>query len=151
MAENTVTKPDVESSPDSKNITSSGKTQQRKTETLRQMIPSQRSYDSVMLKIEERVAEDYQKTISGFTELLENDRIVREKYGNDGKDDSWKKDPEQLNEEQLKVEIELLKKKLNYVNNQNNKMKFEIFILQTQEDEIDIANHEILRTILGNE
>ena len=121
-----------------------------KVDALRQMIPSQRSYDSVIRKIEQIVDEEYEKTISEFTALLENDKIVRENFGTEEVDDSWKKDPTQLSDDELKREIEVLKKKISNINAENAKLKKEVDTLHSKEDSIDQANHVLLNDLVNN-
>ena len=136
---------------DTQSVTSNAPKQNySKLDVLRQIIPSQRSCDSVLRKIDAIVDHDYEGVISEFKDLLENDKIVRKTYGTNENDDSWKKDPSELSYDELSKEVELLSKKLSYINNENKKLREEVDKLHSKEDEIDQENHVLLNNLVNS-
>ena len=136
---------------DTQSVTSNAPKQNySKLDVLRQIIPSQRSCDSVLRKIDAIVDHDYEGVISEFKDLLENDKIVRKTYGTNENDDSWKKDPSELSYDELSKEVELLSKKLSYINNENKKLREEVDKLHNKEDEIDQENHVLLNNLVNS-
>ncbi|EAX89357.1 hypothetical protein TVAG_144050 [Trichomonas vaginalis G3] len=127
---------------DQKNSEISSISSFQKPGSLKQCVPG-RSYDCIIEKISKVVEEAYKTTLSPFTELLENNRIISERYNTEEKDDSWKVDPESTSEEDLLEQYHILKKKLQLIQNENKSLEAENVALEAKYNSIIQTNQEI--------
>ena len=134
---------------DARSVTSTKeKSTPKRMDPLKAMIP-ERSYYALSTKIKENVKTTYNKVLSEFKELTDNTEIVRNAYNTEETDDSWKKDPEDLDEKQLRKEIELLEKKISYIEAENKNMDSEISELYKIEDSVHASNEKLLEKVIS--
>lgn len=110
-----------------------------KADMLKGIVPG-RSYDCLLEKIAQVAEETYKTTLSPFTVLLDNNKMIAARYNTEEKDDSWKVEPNNLTDEELQEELHILERKLQNIQYENKLLENENDALTAKIDYIKTDN-----------